>query len=289
MGRLARRLSIALVVGSSACQWIGGIDSRKVAAGSEDAGSLRDVTTGGVGGFAGAGDGASASGAAGVTDASMDSPVEARGDALSADASDASTANDASDSADAGDPSDSGLADATDAPNVDAPACIALGRFGCTSSGDCCEAECVEQVCVFPLCGAEGTSCAGRAQCCDVPCESGTCSACRLPQVICQQASDCCSGSCLQFGSVKTCAAPIGRSIGVACSTSSECDSLNCVGGLCRAACFETGQLCTGDVECCSLRCLGGGCVYGGCLDVGASCTAMQQCCSGSCSQGACD
>lgn len=125
---------------------------------------------------------------------------------------------------------------------------------------------------------------------CAMACNQGQCSGCYLSGAPCTTAAECCGGVC---NAQHTCGAAAG-----ACTASNgDCSSANdtcCPGSTCSVergnrcdACHADGNNCKADTDCCSVNCSNGQCKA--CLATGATgCTSAHQCCSGVCTAGSC-
>ena len=180
----------------------------------------------------------------------------------------------------------------------------------CQRASDCCGLDCNGGVCGGAECRREGDDCTNDAQCCSGACgaqehkcslhagcrsagedcssgggqgccfrcgSNGRCDIgpgpCRLPGMICEQTSDCCTGTCAQDGSGKTVCGGALLPDGATCTAGFACTSGACVGNPPRCgppvpACAPSGATCTDDAACCSRSCSGGICQ--------ASCTPLR-------------
>jgi hypothetical protein len=79
--------------------------------------------------------------------------------------------------------------------------------------------------------------------------------------------------------------------LGVACTSSSECCSGNCLSGACQPpACTSDTQACTSNGQCCSGTCTNGQCaaLNPSCKSLGNACAQGSECCSTFCENGIC-
>jgi hypothetical protein len=195
--------------------------------------------------------------ATGACGASTTAPTAGTADVEAEDASDDTTIEE-----DAGETEDTGTAADTrrDTATADTrpPACIKAGASGCTSYGDCCEAECQSARCCKTRLQT-GFVCSANAECCDGFCTGSKC--CVPPGQKCTLNSMCCSNWC-------------GRRLKDAPDGGVTSELSVC--------CNPAGKTCAGNDDCCSRSCSGGTCV---CLATGAPCAqyADSVCCSGTC------
>ncbi|MBK8257682.1 MAG: hypothetical protein IPK82_34065 [Polyangiaceae bacterium] len=167
-----------------------------------------------------------------------------------------------------------------------ATACKSPNGISCSLASECLSTFCVDGFCC-------GTACNGVCQVCNsnpgtcTPIPAGTDPENECPGTVnCSGASTC--GSLLPLGT--------------ACTLGSECQSNNCVDGVCcDTACPGTCKACNlaGSVGTCSnvpsnsdpaMECAGGDCNGAGACEVanGATCTLATQCISGFCTDGVC-
>jgi hypothetical protein len=161
--------------------------------------------------------------------------------------------------------------------------CTAKGD-SCTTSAQCCTANCAASAdgglaCADPitLCKQPGVACTLGNECCTGSCVSGTCSSvlCEPDGLSCALASDCCSQNCVaQAGGGGKCQtlSPTGKpTSGSPCTTNSQCASTWCNNGVCAnpSFCVLNGDICSTDTECC-----GGFCTKVGGSSVGYCSTA---------------
>lgn len=205
---------------------------------------------------------------------------------------------------------------------ADAPVCKLVGQ-SCTTSVDCCTANCEKEggaagVCAPPTstCKLPGTACAAGPECCTGACIGGTCSnkACvpDTPPGACASNAECCGGNCKPDGTGGGLCQPANpgggcKTSGNPCATNGDCCSKFCNAGFCSGAvsfCAQKGEICAKNSDCCGGNCLpppaGGGLGVcgdptgtgvGGCQPAGVVCQpgadggtqCEQSCCSRSC------
>ncbi|MCB9621502.1 MAG: hypothetical protein H6724_18850 [Sandaracinus sp.] len=165
-----------------------------------------------------------------------------------------------------------------DAPDTDAPLPMCVGMGGaCDDAADCCEGPCEGGTCTMGSCRANGVACDGAGDCCSTRCEAGVCAAppssCGSVGAGCADASDCCSNHCVDSG-------------GADCVGTSGC--------VCAppTACRAGGQACTADAQCCNGLCDRPDGGEGRCATLSACGTAGEPCSSeglsGSCCSTVC-
>jgi hypothetical protein len=231
---------------------------------------------------------------------------------------DESSTNPSDDGATPPPPSDSGFIDAIVDGGRDPDAAICkLNGDTCTSSLDCCTANCADgdggKVCGDPigLCKPAGQACATGNECCTFSCIAGTCSnkLCVADDGACGSDAECCGGSCVPDGKGGGVCKPLNASCktsGNPCAANGDCCSKFCNGGVCNSQpsfCTQDGDVCSTDLECCGGACTkAAGATLGtcgavtapgttGCTPAGQSCGAGtdggvqcdQSCCSRSC------
>ena len=161
-----------------------------------------------------------------------------------------------------------------------------------------------------PQCRSNGQKCNVDPECCSGRCtgnyclQSGICD--KAPGQPCMRRSECCSFRCEPNPSAASLlCTPYCMGLGAMCSSTVECCSLGCHGGVCSPnLCNTVGTSCDRDGDCCSGKCIHnpdsgaqpGKCesIPGSCLPSGEACSAddagAAACCSKSCtSAGRCD
>lgn len=108
---------------------------------------------------------------------------------------------------------------------------------------------------------------------------------CGADSTFCQQATDCCTGSCNSNRcGVATCSVD-----GVSCSVNGDCCNGVCSSGVCGLpSCTSNGGSCSINSNCCSSICQTGQCVAIACTNDQSSCSSNGQCCNGLCSSSIC-
>jgi hypothetical protein len=147
--------------------------------------------------------------------------------------------------------------------------CAAQGAT-CTSSTQCCSANCNAGKCGDPIGDVKppGSGCTSPTQCSTGVCIDGKCgnSVCISDKQVCFSNASCCSG---------------------------KCSGVNGAAGTCTpltTACLTSGNQCTaGGMACCSGSCNNGLCAgsVSFCTQVNDACSTDAQCCTGTCKKAA--
>jgi hypothetical protein len=174
--------------------------------------------------------------------------------------------------------------------------CCRPDGTSCTTTADCCESECTDELCGGYQCLDAGVACEEDFECCTKRClDTGVCAdqICFPEEAQCSANIECCTGYCdlaTDKCSVTPCI-PLGES----CNNGSECCSALCFradpgdpSGVCSLAeCLPEGTSCdpgaTEDLCCdgfCDVQFLQ---CRSTCLDVGDACADNSECCNGSC------
>ena len=215
------------------------------------------------------------------------------------------------------------LVDAERSP--DAAVCVNAGT-ACTSSLDCCSANCNAgtHVCDNPVvgggggggggggtCKLPGVACSVGPDCCTLSCIGGTCSNlhCVADNQACGSNAECCGGNCAPNGTGGGVCKPLNgtgpATDGNPCTASTQCASQNCQNGVCApssSTCQQNGDVCSTDANCCGGLCTiaagqtlgtcssvnGGGTVGGACLPAGEVCSPAGTCGNENCCSRSC-
>jgi hypothetical protein len=205
--------------------------------------------------------------------------------------------------------------------------CCARDGVRCTSSDDCCDAECSGGYCGGFQCLLVDQACRFNPECCTQRCVDGACEArdCSALNEACIDTAECCEPTvvtpegtrieCLDAGTDgttgKTCqlvadqqcflvgdpcdpggGGPVGCCEGLACEVAVVTGEPFCVGG--PGGCKVDGFDCAVDADCCDERICFLDFVQSyctapmGCLKAGTECGGNLDCCSGACFDGVC-
>jgi hypothetical protein len=171
----------------------------------------------------------------------------------------------------------------------------------CTRATDCCELNCNSGTCSGDICKVQAEDCTVNAECCSNICNiDGECeldpanTECRGTGESCNSGSQmgCCSMVCDDTLDRCAFAESVCAGQNAACDVDADCCRGICdpTSKLCVTLCTPQGQTCTLNTDCCSSVCTDGMCLpLAQCEPIGTGCTTDAECCTGLCLGGFCD